>query len=425
MSADIMSWLVHPVTLTLVAVLLGLLFTVLEILLKSLAEMGNVRFQGMLEDHQVLLPVDAESSFHLSQLVDVLRWLQLGAVGLLWLVLSQLQIMGRMTTLAVAVLLPASLVLISRLVFGAVGEDTVATLLRSVKPLVAPGVRLLVKMGPGAQEPQPEGEDEEASEREIQAYLEAGQAAGIFEEDEGEIVESLVDFFDTVVREVMTPRTDMVAVPDTASVEEVLDLIAETHMSRVPVYHDTVDSITGMVHVKNVVKQLRAGQPVELNELTHDCLVVPESKALGELLRDFQSGHQQMAIVVDEYGGTSGLVTLEDILEEIVGEIQDEHEPSQPPEVLEIGPGVYRLQGRAPLEVLGELYGLNVDDIDIDTVGGLVFSGHGTVPETGTEVEDQSLGLLYSVDDMDERRIVSVTVRRLDREAPEKSDGGT
>lgn len=425
MSADIMSWLVHPVTLTLVAVLLGLLFTVLEILLKSLAEMGNVRFQGMLEDHQVLLPVDAESSFHLSQLVDVLRWLQLGAVGLLWLVLSQLQIMGRMTTLAVAVLLPASLVLISRLVFGAVGEDTVATLLRSVKPLVAPGVRLLVKMGPGAQEPQPEGEDEEASEREIQAYLEAGQAAGIFEEDEGEIVESLVDFFDTVVREVMTPRTDMVAVPDTASVEEVLDLIAETHMSRVPVYHDTVDSITGMVHVKNVVKQLRAGQPVELNELTHDCLVVPESKALGELLRDFQSGHQQMAIVVDEYGGTSGLVTLEDILEEIVGEIQDEHEPSQPPEVLEIGPGVYRLQGRAPLEVLGELYGLNVDDIDIDTVGGLVFSGHGTVPETGTEVEDQSLGLLFSVDDMDERRIVSVTVRRLDREAPEKSDGGT
>ena len=236
-------------------------------------------------------------------------------------------------------------------------------------------------------------------------------------------MESLVDFFDTVVREVMTPRTDMVAVPDTASVEEVLDLIAETHMSRVPVYHDTVDSITGMVHVKNVVKQLRAGQPVELNELTHDCLVVPESKALGELLRDFQSGHQQMAIVVDEYGGTSGLVTLEDILEEIVGEIQDEHEPSQPPEVLEIGPGVYRLQGRAPLEVLGELYGLNVDDIDIDTVGGLVFSGHGTVPETGTEVEDQSLGLLFSVDDMDERRIVSVTVRRLDREAPEKSGG--
>ncbi len=155
MSADIMSWLAHPVTLTLVTVLLALLFTVLEILLKSLAEMGNVRFQGMLEDHQGLFPVDAESVFHLSRLVDVLRWLQLGAVGLLWLVLRQLPTMSPMTALAVAVLLPALLVVVSRLAFGAVGEDKVATLLRSVKPLVAPGVRLLVKMGPGPRNPSP------------------------------------------------------------------------------------------------------------------------------------------------------------------------------------------------------------------------------------------------------------------------------
>ncbi len=421
MNANILSWLVHPVTLILVAVLLGLLFTVLEILLKSLAEMGNVRFQGMLEDHRGLFPVETNSAFHLSRLIGVLRWLQLGAVGLLWLVLSQIQILDRTAALAIAVLLPVGLILISWLVFGAVGEDTVAALLRSVKPLAGSVVGLLVRMGPGPQEPQPEGEDEEASEREIQAYLEAGQAAGIFEEDEGEIVESLVDFFDTVVREVMTPRTDMVAVPDTASVEEVLDLIGETQKSRVPVYHETVDNVTGVVHVKNVVRQLRAGQPVVLTELTHDCLVVPESKPLGELLRDFQAEHQQMAIVVDEYGGTSGLVTLEDILEEIVGEIQDEHEPFQPPEVLEIEPGVYRLQGRAPLEVIEELYDLDVDDFDIDTIGGLVFSGHGTVPEAGTKVEDGTLGLLFTVDEMDERRIVSVTVRKLEPEAAEGS----
>jgi len=423
MNTDIVSWLAHPVTLTLVTVLISLLFTVLEVLLKSLAEMGNVRFQGMLEDHRGLLPVDSESVFHLSRLVDVLRWLQLATVGLLWLVLWQAPIVRPATALAISVFLPALLVLVSRAIFGAVGEDKVATLLRSVKPLAGPGVRLLVMMGPGPQEPQPEGEDEEASDREIQAYLEAGQAAGIFEQDEGEIVESLVDFFDTVVREVMTPRTDMIAVPDTASVEEVLDLIAETNMSRVPVYHDNVDNVVGVVHVKNVVRQSRAGQPVELSELTHDCLVVPESKPLGELLRDFQAGHQQMAIVVDEYGGTSGLVTLEDILEEIVGEIQDEHEPSQPPEVLEIEPGVHRLLGRAPLEVLGQIYGLNLDELDIDTVGGLVFSGHGTVPEAGTVVEDPSLGLVFTVDEMDERRIVSVTVRQMERESPEPPAG--
>ena len=151
-----------------------------------------------------------------------------------------------------------------------------------------------------------------------------------------------------------------------------------------------------------------------MSELIHDCLVVPESKELGELLRDFQQQHQQMAIVVDEYGGTSGLVTLEDVLEEIVGEIQDEHEPRQPPECQELSPGVYRLQGRAPLELLEESFGLEISEDDVDTVGGFVFSCHGTVPETGTVVEDPSIGLRFTVDEMDERRIVSVTVERID-----------
>jgi CBS domain containing-hemolysin-like protein len=119
-----------------------------------------------------------------------------------------------------------------------------------------------------------------------------------------------------------------------------------------------------------------------------------------------------MAIVVDEYGGTSGLVTLEDILEEIVGEIQDELDPREPPEAQEISPGVYRLQGRAPLEVLSELVDVEVAEGDIGTVGGLVFSRHGTVPSAGTEVVDETNGLRFTVDEMDERRIVSVTVRR-------------
>ena len=121
-----------------------------------------------------------------------------------------------------------------------------------------------------------------------------------------------------------------------------------------------------------------------------------------------------MAIVVDEYGGTSGLVTLEDILEEIVGEIEDEHDPKSPPEWQEISPDVYRLQGRALLEVLQELLGVEVDEDDVDTVGGLVFARHGTVPEAGTEVVDEAHGLVFTVDEMDERRIVSVTVRKMD-----------
>jgi CBS domain containing-hemolysin-like protein len=131
-----------------------------------------------------------------------------------------------------------------------------------------------------------------------------------------------------------------------------------------------------------------------------------------------------MAIVVDEYGGTSGLVTLEDILEEIVGEIQDEHEPAQPPESMELAPGVYRLQGRAPLEVLDDLYGVEIEEEEVDTIGGLVFARHGTVPEAGTVVEDTAAGLSYTVDEMQDRRIVSVTVRRLEPTAGDEVDPG-
>jgi CBS domain containing-hemolysin-like protein len=152
--------------------------------------------------------------------------------------------------------------------------------------------------------------------------------------------------------------------------------------------------------------------------------VIPESKPLGELLRDFQQRHQQMAIVVDEYGGTSGLVTLEDVLEEIVGEIQDEHEPAQPPESMELAPGVYRLQGRAPLEVLDDLYGVEIAEDEVETIGGLVFARHGTVTEAGTVVEDSATGLSYTVDEMRERRIVSVTVRRLEPAAGEDDEPG-
>jgi len=206
----------------------------------------------------------------------------------------------------------------------------------------------------------------------------------------------------------------MVAVSDETSFRDLLRAFAESHKSRIPVYQETVDRIVGVVHVKNLVEhRLEGGEPT-VAELARECLVVPESKPLGELLRDFQREFQQLAIVVDEYGGTSGLVTLEDILEEIVGEIEDEHDPKLPPDWQEISPDVYRLQGRALLEVLQELLDVEVDEDDVDTIGGLVFARHGTVPEAGTEVIDEVDGLVFTVDEMDERRIVSVTVRRIE-----------
>jgi len=404
MSSGFAAWLVHPVTLGLAAAAVAALFVVIELLLRSLSQLGNVRFQGILEEHPELF--SSVSTVHVSRLIDVLRWLQLGCLGVLWLVVVRFPGLEFGAAAAVALALPIVLVVAARSVVRPLSEDTATVLLRSVRPLASPLVRLMVRVSPETSTPPAEDEEEEASEAEIQAYLEAGEAAGIFEGDEGEIVESLVDFFDTVVREVMTPRTDMIAVADTDSYRELLEVFAKTHKSRIPVYHETIDRIVGVVNVKSLVKHGLRGAEPGVADLARECLVVPESKELGDLLRDFQQEHQQMA--------TSGLVTLEDILEEIVGEIQDELDPKQPPDCQELSPGVYKLQGRAPLEVLEEIFGIEIAEDDMDTVGGLVFARYGTVPTAGTEVVDEPHGLLFTVDEMDARRIVSVTVRRVD-----------
>jgi CBS domain containing-hemolysin-like protein len=410
MSTGLMAWLGHPVTLAIAGVAAAALFAIAELVLRSLPQFGNVRFQGILEGNPGLL--GSTTGIHVSRLIDVMRWLQLVCFGVFGMVVISYPGLDDMARLAAAVALPLVLVAIVRLVFRPLSEDAVTRLLRLVGPVATPLVTMVVKLRPRAPVVA-EDEEEEASEAEIQAYLEAGEAAGIFEGGEGEIVESLVEFFDTVVREVMTPRTEMVTVADTDSFRDVLRVFAETHKSRIPVYHETIDRITGVVHVKTLVKHGLKGTEPPVSELVRPCLVVPENKPLGDLLRDFQNQHKQLAIVVDEYGGTSGLVTLEDILEEIVGEIEDELDPRQPPDWLLLEDGVYRLQGRAPLNVLEELFGLEVDDEDIDTVGGLVFSSHGTVPEAGTEVRDEAHGLVFLVESMDERRIESVTVRRI------------
>jgi CBS domain containing-hemolysin-like protein len=417
MSAGLVAWLGHPVTLAIVGCAAVALFAVTELVLRSLPQLGNVRFQGILEGNPGL--VGASEGIHVSRLIDVLRWLQLGCLVVVGIVVINYPELERWSRYAIILLVPPLLIALVRLAFRPLSEDVVARLLRLLSPVATPLVTAVVRLRPRAPVVAEE-EEEEASEAEIQAYLEAGEAAGIFEGEEGEIVESLVDFFDTVVREVMTPRTEMVTVADTGSFRELLRLFAETHKSRIPVYHETVDKIVGAVHVKNLVQHGLKGTEPSVTELARPCLVVPENKPLGDLLRDFQNQHKQLAIVVDEYGGTSGLVTLEDILEEIVGEIEDELDPRQPPEWKLLGDGVYRLQGRAPLEVLEELFGIEVHDEDIDTVGGLVFSSHGTVPDPGTEVVKEAYGLVFSVESMDDRRIESVTVRRT--EAPAAPD---
>ncbi len=411
MKADVVNWLLHPVTLTLLGAAVFVVMLLAEILQRRLSEFGNVRFQGLVEDHEALLALGSQEHVVLSPVLTALRWIQMVCLFLVWTLLFFGIHLGVFWAVVSALGVLMGVALLAQWPFGGLSESGVAKLLRLLRPLVAPIARF---GGLGASEnvEGAEEDEEEASDREIRAFLDVGEAAGIIEGEEGEILESLVEFFDTTVREVMTPRTDIVAVPEFASWEELMETFGRTHKSRVPVFRETVDDIVGVVHVKNLIKDFIEGGRPPVRDLFRPCPVVPESKELGELLKEFQQEHQQMAIVVDEYGGTSGLVTLEDIIEEIVGEIQDELDPAEPPEWEELRSGVFRLQGRAPLEVLEELFGLELDEEDVDTVGGLVFSRHGTVPEAGTVVEMNQGSLIFEVEKMDGRRIVSVIAQR-------------
>ncbi len=415
MTSELAMWLANPVTLALALGFAGLLFLLLEILAGGLGELGNVRFQGLLEDNPGLLRTGSdERQLQLSRVLDAIRWAEVIALSLIWVLAIVLRRGASPWRLAWGLAVPLVAVGLARLTRRSITEEGLARLLRGLRPLVAPLLALVARGNRADVAPAPEDDEEEASEREIQAFLDVGEAAGLFEEDEGELLESLVEFFDTTVREVMTPRTDMVAVEETTPFDELLGVFAETHRSRIPVYRETIDDVKGVVHVKSVVEHFRAGTRPCAGELAWDCLVVPESKELGDLLREFQREHQQMAIIIDEYGGTAGLVTLEDVLEEIVGEIRDEHEAGEPPEWRALGDGRFRLQGRVPLETLEELFGVTVDDDEVDTVGGLVFARYGTMPETGAVVSEESLGLRFVVEEVEGRRITSLLVERLD-----------
>ena len=165
-----------------------------------------------------------------------------------------------------------------------------------------------------------------ATEEEVQAYIDVGREEGILEKDEEKLLLSIVDFGDTRVREVMTPRTDIVWIDAASSPQVLSDLFVASKYSRIPVVRGSIDTVVGVVHVKDVFEAMHAGTTRPITELAREAYFVPESKKVSELLREFQRRHLWMAIVVDEYGGVSGLVTVEDLLEEIVGEISDEHE---------------------------------------------------------------------------------------------------
>jgi len=258
-----------------------------------------------------------------------------------------------------------------------------------------------------------DGEDSEASDEEIEAFIDVGTREGILEPEEGEWLWGIVGLGDTQARSVMTPRIDMVCAPLDASLDMLADRFIESGHSRIPVFEDSIDHIVGILHIRDVLRAVRSLDPLHLRELLKPPLFIPETKALSELLRELQARFQQVAIVVDEYGGTAGLVTVEDLLEEIVGEIMDEHE-ALAAELEPLGDGSFRLDGRAHIELLDELFNVEIEDPEYETVAGLIFSELGYVPQVGELVETH--GLRFTVEAVDDRRIQTVRVDRLDHD---------
>ncbi len=273
--------------------------------------------------------------------------------------------------------------------------------------LMAPLVNLLAPLLAGPVTDRRDDEDE-VSEEEIEAYIDVGTREGILEPGEDDLIMRVIDFGDAVVKSVITPRTDVVAAASDSSLEELADLFLESKHTRIPLYQGSIDQVVGVLHLRDLLAGLRAPERSDAAELAKPPYVVPETKPLNELLREFQSSRQQLAIVVDEFGGTVGLVTVEDLLEEIVGEIVDEHEEI-PETNLELPDGSWKLDGATPVDTLHVLFGVDVAEEPYETVGGLVFGRLGRLPEAGQQIEAHGLELV--VRRVEGRRIKSLIVR--------------
>ena len=246
-----------------------------------------------------------------------------------------------------------------------------------------------------------------ATEEEVQAYIDVGREEGILEKEEEKLLLSIVDFGDTRVREVMTPRTDIVWI-DAASSQQILaDLFVKSKYSRIPVVRGAIDTVVGIAHVKDVFEAIHAGTSRPITELAREAYFVPESKKVSELLREFQRRHLWMAIVVDEYGGVSGLVTVEDLLEEIVGEISDEHEDEREA-VTKAGENAYSISGKENIATVRELFGRGPEEEEFTSIGGFLAARLGHIPRPGETHRESDL--LFTVEEADRRRVHRVRI---------------
>ena len=245
----------------------------------------------------------------------------------------------------------------------------------------------------------------------LETLVNVGDSQEILEEDEREMISRILDFPDKVAREIMVARTDMACLDISTPEEEVLKTTIECRHTRIPIYEETIDNIIGVLHVKDMLEYWAAGEPIDLRQLivNRTPFFTPESKKLSELFRELREHKQHLAIVVDEYGGTAGIVTLENIIEEIVGEIHDEDEVDEQDAYIQLNANTYSVDARLNLVELNEKLSTELEAENIDTVGGFVVNHLGRVPEPDTVFVYR--GIRFTIIEADERRVHRIQIQ--------------
>ena len=266
---------------------------------------------------------------------------------------------------------------------------------------------------------------DQVSEDNIMAMVEEGEESGAIQSNEKEFIENVFEFDNTTAKDVMVHRTDMVSLSAGAEEGEILDAIRQSGLSRFPVYGEDADDILGVLSTRDYLLNFHQPNPLPLKELLRPAYFVPETVAADVLCRDMQGKKTHMALVVDEYGGTSGLVTLEDLLEELVGNIYDEFDPQEEQEIIQLEGDRWRVSGSADLEELAEAMGFELpedEEIDYDTLGGLVFSQLSVIPEDGSRPVVEALGLRIQVEELCDRRVEWALVEKLSPEPEQEKE---
>lgn len=246
-------------------------------------------------------------------------------------------------------------------------------------------------------------EEADQFEKEILGAVSEGELSGAVHEDEADMIQSVLEFRDTSVNEIMTPRTEIAALPADATIDQAKELITESGHSRIPVYLETIDNIQGVLYAKDLLR-LDGNAPFKPTELMRKVPFVPEGKRVSDLLSELRQQKVHLAVVLDEYGGTAGLITIEDILEEIVGEIADEYEEAEPDPICRINEYTMEADARVHIDEVNEELGIELPEgEDYDTIGGFVFSSMGKIPVTGEEMRFDNVRL--QVIDAEERKI--------------------